>query len=445
MIKKIFVLLLLFIVLKSVGQELFDEEKNTINNKEYIQDFYNKLTNKTATILHIGDSHIQANFFTGKLRELFQEEFGQADRGITFPLGIANTNGHTDIRYYSDIEWERNRIIEDENKNVGISGITIFTKEPKFFIKLVNKKNVPISQIRIIGKGLNKLKIGIPNTVIHTYKTLSQQKIYKVNPGDYLYKISRKFKVSVKQLKRWNHLKNDKLSIGQKLIVRAKLQNKAQNLNPDNFNFIEPASKSDTELIIDLQSTISELYFINSTITNNTTTKIDGIFINNNSEKGITYHSIGINGAKYADYNKSDLFFEQLKMIKPNLIILSLGTNEAFDKHYENEKFYEEVSLFFEKLKKNTNCKSILLTTPPSSLIRKKYPNHKLNDFTNILIKIAEINNFSVWNLYDIMGRENGMKNWNKQGLSSKDKIHFTKEGYLLQAQLLYKALLKND
>jgi LysM repeat protein len=40
-----------------------------------------------------------------------------------------------------------------------------------------------------------------------------------VQPKDGLYSISKKYGVSVQQLKEWNNLTTDTLSIGQKLIV----------------------------------------------------------------------------------------------------------------------------------------------------------------------------------------------------------------------------------
>lgn len=42
---------------------------------------------------------------------------------------------------------------------------------------------------------------------------------YTVERGDTLYRISRKYGVTVSQLKEWNHLTSDTISIGQRLIV----------------------------------------------------------------------------------------------------------------------------------------------------------------------------------------------------------------------------------
>lgn len=46
----------------------------------------------TVRILHIGDSHIQAEFVTDRLRALLQERYGDAGRGLMVPLRLAGTN-----------------------------------------------------------------------------------------------------------------------------------------------------------------------------------------------------------------------------------------------------------------------------------------------------------------------------------------------------------------
>jgi LysM repeat protein len=49
--------------------------------------------------------------------------------------------------------------------------------------------------------------------------TASNQKIHTVQPKEGLYTISKKYNISVQQIKEWNNLQSDSLSIGQELIV----------------------------------------------------------------------------------------------------------------------------------------------------------------------------------------------------------------------------------
>ncbi len=443
MIKKLLKLYIIFFVAVYVDAQngVVDKSKNSIINKEALQNFYDKLKqDSTVSILHIGDSHLQANYISHRLREMFQEKYGNAGRGITFPLRLSRTNGHLDIKYYSDITWDRTRIIDSKNANVGAAGIAISTTEPQFFIKLVNQDSLPISQIKIVGKGLDKIKVGIPNTTIKLRKSLTPSRVYRVRRGDCLGIIARKFHTSIRQLKRLNRIRGTRINIGQKLIVRTK--NKPENLNLEQFDLITPIQKSDSVLLVDIALPISDLYLINKTPKHNTPTKIDAIFVDSN-QKGVVYNSIGVNGAKYCDYNKSDLFFQELKNISPDLIVLSLGTNEAFERPYDKEQFREDLELFLSKLNGVSNCHNILLTTPPSSLIKRRYTNKKLGQFSNTLKQVAQEKNIAVWDLYDIMGRENGMKKWAKNKLAARDRIHFTQKGYYLQAELLYNALFQ--
>lgn len=54
-------------------------------------------------MLHIGDSHIQAEFVTNELRRQLQEKYGNAGRGLISPLRLAGTNQPTDYRItYAD-------------------------------------------------------------------------------------------------------------------------------------------------------------------------------------------------------------------------------------------------------------------------------------------------------------------------------------------------------
>ena len=43
--------------------------------------------------------------------------------------------------------------------------------------------------------------------------------VYRVKKGDFLGRIARKYHVSVAQLKKWNHLRSDRLQVGQKIYI----------------------------------------------------------------------------------------------------------------------------------------------------------------------------------------------------------------------------------
>ena len=71
------------------------------NDSTSLKSFYKKLEKlekleKTqkgrVTITHIGDSHIQADFLSGTIRQKIQLKFGNAGRGLIFPYRAAKSN-----------------------------------------------------------------------------------------------------------------------------------------------------------------------------------------------------------------------------------------------------------------------------------------------------------------------------------------------------------------
>lgn len=47
-----------------------------------------------------------------------------------------------------------------------------------------------------------------------------------------------------------------------------------------------------------------------------------------NGYPGVLYHSVGVTGAMYVNYT-DEAYVRQLALLKPSLLIISLGTNET--------------------------------------------------------------------------------------------------------------------
>lgn len=161
-----------------------------------------------------------------------------------------------------------------------------------------------------------------------------------------------------------------------------------------------------------------------------------------NGQPGILYHSTGINGAKYSDYNKPTLFTNQIKFLNPKLIIVSLGTNESFQPDYDSINFYLTIDSLVSKLKMEMPNSIILLTTPACSYKFNK-KNSNLLTISRTIVHYAIKNQLPYWDLFEITGGENSAINWKKSLLLSRDGVHFTKNGYILQGHLFVLAFLK--
>lgn len=440
-----FVLCLLHFVGVGAKERASGYTVNKIENCEALCSFYEKLEAEPQSleILHIGDSHIQANFMTGYVREKLQSVYGDGGRGFVFPYRLARTNGVVGVHFYSDVAWKRHRIITKDAVKVGVSGYNVYTKANRFFLQLKVEEDIAFSEVVLRGKGLADFRCGIPKINIKPPKPVYDKVVYRVKSGDVLGKIARKFRVSIKNIKLWNHLRSDLIRIGQRLRILKKNSHTAWKLNSDDFEWVEPLEQTDSVVRLITSGSVQELFFakVTESRTQSDVTEIHSCLLKK-SEPGVVYHSIGVNGAKFTDFNQSAKFFSELGYFTPDLVVISIGTNEAFDRFYPLASFEQDLKKFCERVKENTGCQNILLTTPPSALIRKHYTNKKLPDYAHLLKKFAETEGYAVWDLYAVMQAQGGMRSWYKKGWAAKDRIHFTQKGYRVQGELLYDALI---
>lgn len=166
-----------------------------------------------------------------------------------------------------------------------------------------------------------------------------------------------------------------------------------------------------------------------------------GIILENNTSK-INYHTIGVNGATAQSYLKCDYFSRQLSIINPDLIIISLGTNEAYDKDFSTLQYEYILKDLLLQIKDTVHQASILLVTP-NDHIKKNECNKNVLKVRNTIIKVCKEFNLCCWDFYSIMGGAKSMNDWYNRELTGKDKIHFKKKGYEIQGELFVKAFTK--
>lgn len=154
----------------------------------------------------------------------------------------------------------------------------------------------------------------------------------------------------------------------------------------------------------------------------------------------ITYHSIGVNGSGFETFSHSINYLPILKALKPDLVIISLGTNDCYLQNVDTVKLKQEIAEMIASIRTSCVGSCILLTTPGDHLLHKKYFNGQLIA-TSIAIKsVANENGCLYWDFWEIMGGLGSSKRWYQRGLMYKDIIHLSKEGYRLQGELFFKA-----
>lgn len=333
-------------------------------------------------ILHMGDSHVQADFFTGKVRRLFQEDrrFGNAGRGFIFPYSAAKTNNPFDYKTRYTGIWTSQRMISSkEQSQWGISGINVETTSAASTITIEpvsynDQKPTQIEKVRIYYPILNE-------------------------------------------------------DLFEAVIIAPTNEIKSQKMHPDGYLEVI-FSVPQTSISIGLDKTDDiQTHFI-----------LQGISLETN-DKGILYHAVGINGAETRHYLRCEDFETQLKTIQPDLVVISLGTNDAYPIKFDDIAFKGNLSKIIEQIR-NVNPKtSIILTSPNDTYRYKKYANYNTQQAEERLQELMREKSVGLWNFYQIMGGFKSIADWQKAGLAQYDRVHLSQTGYNLQGDLFYEAI----
>ncbi len=424
--------------------------ENGIQNNQAMLSFYDKLmaigtANNSAipkkiNIVHIGDSHIQADLLTDKVRKNLQNVFGNAGRGLVFPHSLAKTNGASAIRFSSNKSWQNHRIVSvPDGSPVGLSGIALYANNNDFAIALQTKEVADaFNTIKIITpKNQNRFDLATAKKIIVFEATVPKKIVHKIKSGEAISIIADKYNVSISAIKKANGLRSNTIRAGKSLKIPT---NEKQQKKIERTEFIPLEIQSDTfSHFYKSEASLNEIYLIPNKSDNYFA--LNGVVLENNAS-GILYHSIGVNGAKLSDYNKYPMFFEQLQALQPDLVIIALGTNESFD-NKNGDDYMNELDLFLESVRAQNGNVAVLVVTPPPSLFKRKYPNLFVADYAKKISEYAEQKNYAVWDLFSQFGGLYGVRrNFNK-GLMANDRVHYTKAGYEAQGDLLSEAILK--
>jgi len=371
--------------------DFIKEQSNEIVNSATLSGFYEKLYQLKKTkkgkinIVHIGDSHIQADLLTHTVRQLLQKQFGNAGRGFIFPGRIARTNEPQSIYSSSAGNWEAKRIVFiNQPLPIGLGASTVRTTQvdAKFIVRTLNSPTLDYSFDGI---------------------SVFYQKDFAC----------------------FNLILKD--SVGHPLAYAGPYTFESY----PNFSFVE------------LPYPVHQIEFQTSQPTpNQNQFTLFGLNLTKN-DAGVIYHSIGGNGAKFRHYLEAKFFFEQTKALDPDLFIISLGTNEAIEYPYIDKQFSEQADNFVKRLKE-ANPNSLFLITTPSDFYRKRTRrNPGVESIHSLLIQFADKNSFASWDLYNVLGGKHSADRWKKNNFLQSDGIHSTRAGYELQGNLLYQALMK--
>lgn len=360
------------------------------NNFEILYSKLNELKNNgkgKLNFYHIGGSHLQADIYTHDVRTNLQTCWTGAsgERGWVFPFDLAHTNNPANYEFSSPNTWTAYRSVvhspEKYDIDYGLMGALVTCKD---------------SIINIYFRH-DRTDVKPPFTHLRIFH----------NIGEFPYSIN----------------------FGEDEILVWKTKTSEESGFTDVY-FTDPIDMLDLQFEKETEHAPElEIYGF--------------IFMNDNP--GISYTSIGINGAGLYTYLENTRFEEQLKSYPPDFFAFSVGTNDGnvpYDK-FDPQVYKKNLEKVMQMvLRANPDC-ALLLTVPNDAYYYRKYPNKNIAREREVIIELAREYNMAVWDFYGIMGELGSSRTWKLQGLMQSDYVHFTSPGYHLKGALYYDAFLK--
>lgn len=165
----------------------------------------------------------------------------------------------------------------------------------------------------------------------------------------------------------------------------------------------------------------------------------------------VSYTDMGVNGATCLTFTHPERIAD-IAALKPELLILSFGTNESHNRRYNANVHYNQMDELIKLLTESLPGVPILLTTPPGSYEsfrqRRRKRTYAINPRTataaETIQRFAKDHRLLVWDMYDVVGgRRRACTNWTGAKLMRPDHVHYLPEGYILQGNLLYQAIIQ--
>lgn len=165
------------------------------------------------------------------------------------------------------------------------------------------------------------------------------------------------------------------------------------------------------------------------------------------TQPGVTWESIGINGAEAPLMLKWDpqLFSQYLKDNSPALIVLAYGTNEAASADWDEESYRRAFASLIEMIHNDVPESSILVLGPTDRFIFRRHAWHAYDGADKIIAAqraVCRTEGCAYWDQRERMGGYGSMQQWVYAGWAQPDHTHFTGEGYRALADALMADLM---
>ena len=336
-----------------------------------------------VNIMHIGGSHVQAGVFSQTMRDHLLNLFPGLTAGRGLIFPFMKTNTPASYCISRTGEWEYFRNAVPFETRLGLAGASVTTSDTAASFSIVAREKYPTEITPVFDFNYVKILGYGSNDSIKPVVHFNNDTIYGIYSED-----------------------------------------------EGSYSFLLPDYTD--SLYVDFNH-------VSGTFT------VTGVYLDNGMP-GITYHGIGVNGAKVCSYLDCEDLERDLKLVHPDLVIFGIGINDAAADTFTKEKFISDYSTLIDIIHRvSPDCALLLVSNNDSykKVGRRKYqvnPNGLVAE--QAFLELGKQHNAAVWDFFDIMGGLKSMERWQEVGLAQKDKIHFTNQGYSLIGDLLFNALM---
>jgi hypothetical protein len=334
-------------------------------------------------VLHFGGSHIQADVYSNLLRDSLMTMYDEdvaGPRGLIFPFTAIKTNNPSNYKVTYKGTWQGHR--SAVSYHTGTWGLTGITASTTDTLATIS--------IRV-----KESSASAPFTQVKVLCDSATAYTVEFQP--------------------WDNISNIEYH---------------RTLGYYTFLLVEPTDS--LHLVIRKADTSSTKPF-----------ELYGIILDN-EKPGIAYHSIGANGSSFKSNFRCTLFQQHLVEVNPDLVIVSIGTNDSFDGDFTEANFMEKYETFIELIRSVNSNAQFILTVPNDSYNKRKYPNQNTAKTQAAIYKLAMKYDALVWDCYKIMGGLRSAMKWKTAGMMKSDLIHFTNQGYILKGELFWDAFKRS-
>lgn len=339
-----------------------------------------------VNILHIGDSHLQADMGTAVVRNNVGKAFSHLrGRGLIVPFKLAGTNQPVDYSITSTVAFTQSRLLKlPWPTDMRFTGIGIQPQDPIVDFTIRTRQNFDAVTIYYSGEPIEISSVMVDDEAVPFITDTDAGSI--------------------------------------SIFLTAPVQ----------------------EVVLNVKaSTATTFHGFNCAL----------------GDDGVAYHVVGNNGATYSTYTSIGGFGRDIAYLEPDLIIVSLGTNEAFSTVTDAE-FRRQIDLFIKEVKRENPAAKILLTTPNecqrkvATRTRRRRRRKATVTYTysvntnvarmrNVILSYAADNHIPVYDWYEVAGGSGSSAQWIADKTLNSDRIHKTLAGYQLEGRLFSTALIE--